>query len=412
MTHTRDFEHVLDLENVVGVEYDEDDDTVRTFVRRKVPEADLDSSQVVGNQVDRESDVAEVGEVRLLPEDVPEAQGDRKNKHRPVVAGVSEANAQATAATNGPLARVVDKSKGRWGDNVKEGDIVRVSNNHVYARINKASFGEPIIQPSRLDHGTPGDTVGHLAGYVTIDGGVTVDAAARTVGPVEESEEWHGTERPTGVLRGDYSVLKSETLKKTGRTTGVTRGQVRATNASIRVNYGEPGVITLRDQIITDDMSDGGDSGSAVAWDSEGKFVGLIFAGSEKISIICKAENIENELGVRFMPERDGGGNDRGDKMQSLNATVDVPMEEPNLDLLDLSGDKPLPNETVTLTAVVGGNVRGTAYLMVQGQEYRFDLESEEREGLPYSAEVKVDVKAPDVVQESFPLTVKGGYVL
>lgn len=137
MPHTEDFEHLLDLVNVVGVDYNEHHDSVVAFVTEKVPEDELDEHQLVQTNVEgRDTDVQEVGEIKiltLLDTAVPDVQAGRKERHRPVPGGVSEINANSTAATGGPYpVRVTDTSKGKWADDVSKGDLVRCSNNHVY----------------------------------------------------------------------------------------------------------------------------------------------------------------------------------------------------------------------------------------------------------------------------------------
>ena len=99
-----------------------------------------------------------------------------------------------------------------------------------------------------------------------------------------------------------YGTPKSETVaaainqkvKKYGRTTGLTKGQVFAINATVNVNYGAPGVARFVNQIIIfpGEFSAGGDSGSLIVADGKGrnkgddrKPVGLLFAGSTSMTV-------------------------------------------------------------------------------------------------------------------------------
>nr|WP_255359096.1 S1 family peptidase [Haladaptatus sp. R4] len=211
---------------------------------------------------------------------------------------------------------MTDTSKANWGDSVSEGDLVRLSNNHVYARVNEADFGEPVIQPSPMDGGSmPDDKTGELRGYVTVEDDALVDVAARSVTPEQESTEYHKLDDswPTSIRRDEYRSLKGQTVTKSGRTTGVTSGDVKATGATVRVNYGDAGAIKLRDQCIAGPMSKGGDSGSPVFLDSSGELVGLLFAGSERQTIFCKIGSVESELGVELLTEEPGSGGSGGD---------------------------------------------------------------------------------------------------
>ena len=98
-------------------------------------------------------------------------------------------------------------------------------------------------------------------------------------------------------------VYIGETVRKSGRSTGVTTGQVIFTDISVIVDYdGYP--TRFVDQIAVAQsnwsFSGPGDSGSAV--DKDGEFVGLVFAGSETYAFINKAEHIIDGLGIAVEP--------------------------------------------------------------------------------------------------------------
>lgn len=416
MSHTADFEHVLDLENVVGVEYDAESDQVVTFVTQKKPMEELDDDQLVANNLDAEqkSDVIASGEFRALDanaEEMPRAEGGRQDRHRPVVGGISEMNENGTAATGGPFpARVTDTSKGNWADSVSEGDRVRLSNNHVYADVNKAEFGEAILQPSPYDGGTADDKVGEHVGFVPLEDGVTVDLAARSMTADHESDVYHelaDDKYGRSIYRDDYAALKGTRLVKTGRTTGVTRGDVQGTSATVKVNYGDAGVFKLTNQLIVSDMSKGGDSGSPVFVDESGAFVGEVFAGSDTISVVHKATGMEEAFGVELETS-----DDTDSYVESLNRTASIEMEAHDLDLTKLNGDKPKAGETVETEAHVEGNYAGNCWLDVQGERHLFEMPADSRDGDGvYSTTVTVPVTAPDEYQQTFSVTFRGGYV-
>jgi hypothetical protein len=76
-------------------------------------------------------------------------------------------------------------------------------------------------------------------------------------------------------------------VRKSGRTTENTTGYVDTVNATVTVKYGLFEKATFVDQIVIEqvlpeeDISAGGDSGSAVL-DQDNKLIGLLFAGSER----------------------------------------------------------------------------------------------------------------------------------
>lgn len=326
MPSARNFEHLLDKPGVVAVSYDESEDTVRTWVAKKKPRSALSPNDLVSEGVpdDQQTDVVDAGlddgdegfTPELLDPDNPpiEAFSDRHTRHRPIREGVSEINANSTAATSGHYpVRVTDTSKGNWSGVVSEGDLVRVSNNHVYARSDQADFGEETWQPSPADGGNEDDTSGSLVGYLPLEDGVQADIAARSTTRETDGDTPHemADSCPTAIRREMPSV--GETLTKTGRTTGVTQGDVIGVGASVRVSY-PVGTVTLRDQILTEDMSTGGDSGSSV-FDADDALLGLLFAGSSRVTVHSLVANAERDFGIEYLtaePAEDDGESDTG----------------------------------------------------------------------------------------------------
>ena len=205
---------------------------------------------------------------------------------RAVPIGVSTGHPSITAGTLG--CRLTD------GINV-----YALSNNHVYANKNLAFIGDPVIQPGTFDGGsTPGDTIGTLIGFEPIDfsgGDNTIDAAiaVSSTALLGNATPSDGYGRPKTKTVSPYINQK---VKKYGRTTGFTKGQVVALNAVVNVNYSyESGwVARFVNQIVISpgSFSAPGDSGSLVVVDGKGKEkaddrkpVGLLFAGSSLYTI-------------------------------------------------------------------------------------------------------------------------------
>lgn len=322
MPTTQQFEFLLDRKNVIGVVWDEDDCLLEVRVSQKVPVEDLPDDDVIENALERRGDVPDV-DVDVVDEGFGEerpgydtaavakqAGGEtaaesgplRQQKQRPVAGGLSTGHHDITAGSAGPLAIVTDTDAGKWGD-VSEGDLVRLSNNHIYAQSNKASLGDTIIQPAPMDGGSS-DThaVGELAGYLPVEDGVVADVAARTASSDTDVSRFHALPSDYGssVHRSGQSNLKGTRVIKSGRTTGVLESKVTRTGASVRVNYGEElGVVKFRDQVFAESFSAGGDSGSPVFAADGGEFVGLNFAGSDNISIFNYTTNVES-MGVEI----------------------------------------------------------------------------------------------------------------
>lgn len=446
MTTTQDYEYLLECENVIGVEYDEQADSVTVFVSQKVPPDDLDPKDDVKTRVqdidgvEIDIDVVDCGyeetktgfDALSVLEPKPEAAENRQERHRPVPAGVSEINAESSAATAGPYpARLEDPSAATWCDDAEAGDLVRLSNNHVYARSNAAQLGEPILQPSPQDGGQPDeDEVGELLGYVEIDDGVLVDVAARSVRSEDESTAAFGLEEswPTAIRREDYDELRGETVTKSGRTTGVTSADLEATSASVRVNFGpEHGPVLFRDQLVAGYMSEGGDSGSPVFSDDDGELVGLLFGGSAAQTILNKIGNIEAELGVEVLTEEpaSGGESERdGDEANlvdeeipiyttTFDRTLEFEFVDGGLEPTAITFDeKPRAGEPVPVTITVLGAETGEYWLEVNDDRQTFSLEKRDGavdEGVRGAVTATVSVPTDEDIDLSIQL--QGGRI-
>jgi len=77
----------------------------------------------------------------------------------------------------------------------------------------------------------------------------------------------------------------------------MTLGRIVGINATVDVNYGGGRVARFKDQIITTNMSAGGDSGSLVT-DWQNTAVGLLFAGSSVVTILNQIENVRAALRI------------------------------------------------------------------------------------------------------------------
>lgn len=286
-------------------------------VERKIPRAELAPAALVPRTVEGiATDVVQTGRIRALGVARGGAPTDR---FRPAPGGVSIGHASITAGTLGCLVR-------------RDGDVFILSNNHVLADSNRARPGDPIVQPGPFDGGSvPTDTIAALESFVPVrlkgsESGCALanaaaalgNAAARLLGSsarlkavsteVPENLVDAAIARPldpalveSGILGiGEPSGTALGTLGmpvvKSGRTTGVTRGTIEQVSVTVDVDYGI-GIARFTDQMMAGAMSQGGDSGSAVL-DSEGRVVGLLFAGSENTTVINRIQHVLDAFGV------------------------------------------------------------------------------------------------------------------
>ena len=250
------------------------------------------------------------GKIQALSTQVAEpltgVSAERRDEVRPLVGGTS----LSAYVTKGALIYLYAGTLGM----VTYDDKI-LSNAHVIA-INPDTYefldrGTPILQPGSDDGGTSANQVGALERYIPIIFSTPgnpvynyADAAIGSIdGGVDASPGEQFSEGGNYWVEGWTEVSIGDTVRKSGRTTGVTTGEVILTNWSGWVDYGDYSAYFV-DQIVVaqedGSFSKAGDSGSAV--DKAGEFVGLFFASSENRAVISKAEHIIDGLGIAVEP--------------------------------------------------------------------------------------------------------------
>ncbi len=126
----------------------------------------------------------------------------------------------------------------------------------------------------------------------------SVDAAlARPVDPDMFSDDILGI----GIVNETTLPRLGMRVRKFGRTTGYTEGHITLLNATVNVAYSTAkGTKTARfvGQVITEAMSQGGDSGSLICDVDNNKAVGLLFAGSNLATIFTPIDLVLSALNV------------------------------------------------------------------------------------------------------------------
>jgi hypothetical protein len=113
----------------------------------------------------------------------------------------------------------------------------------------------------------------------------------------------HSTSIGNSVVQPSVNMV----VGKTGRTTDLTQGLIRAVGVSVNVNYGPPGVAHFRDQFAVrrtsaGNFSAGGDSGSIVwQWKAGLPPVGLLFAGGGGTTFCNRMSRVVAALDIRLI---------------------------------------------------------------------------------------------------------------
>lgn len=311
-------EKLLEMENVVGVALgnkvkkgeETDEPVVSVLVNQKLPLELLTEDAKVPTKIkDIATDVVEVGDI-FAGDEFPAAEKEEvdgieeiaapqllRRRVRPAMGGYSVGHYKITAGTIGtccydlsPFPSIPRK-------------YYILSNNHVLANSNNARIGDPILQPGPYDGGSyPRDMIARLSRFVPIRFISRTSAPCNYVDAAIAEGDFEDLNREiywVGYVKRLYVAPKiGDIVQKTGRTTNFTTGKVTNINGTVNVNYGSGRVARFCRQIITKNMSAGGDSGSLVSDLDEGA-VGLLFAGSWKYTIINNIFYVQKLLRIR-----------------------------------------------------------------------------------------------------------------
>jgi len=103
-----------------------------------------------------------------------------------------------------------------------------------------------------------------------------------------------------GEIKGVADARPGQRVQKSGRTTGLTSGVVKSIGTTLQVEMKEEEKVWFADQVVTDMPSQPGDSGALVL-SEDCKAVGLLFAGSDKLTIFNRITNIIDRLKIEFV---------------------------------------------------------------------------------------------------------------
>lgn len=272
---------LLAIKGVTGVGYNH---SINVYVEKLTPQTSQFIPRVLEGVNVR---IIETGRIKLLAFPVVSSiYTTRTNRIRPVVGGISISHLLSTAGTL--ACTVKDKISGK---------IFGLSNNHVVAmqwgEKKEGKIGDSIVQPGVVDGGTETDKIGELVKWkeVSLESPNIIDAGIFTVDGLNSILE---VGKPAHVVEPTAGI----TVKKSGRSSGLTFGRIIDLGATMTVEGW--GNAVFEDQIVVSPaFGIPGDSGSWVG-DENDNTIGLLFAGSTEITLVNKAKNIEELLGVEF----------------------------------------------------------------------------------------------------------------
>jgi len=292
-------EMLLPLEGVAGVSHREDPPSIIVYLEHerykdKVPDK-IDGFKIKVVVIGKIKALSLLQlEERIKPSYTYSGSVSRTVAVRPIVGGIS---------LGVPEEAYGGKMAGTLSIITKDGYILSCA--HVIALNSKAQFlplGTAVLQPGTYDGGTVENKVGELYKYIKItfgpkgknyaDAAIAKVTVADLVGEVLDSDN-----QSTYTISSTAEVNVGDSVRKSGRTTGVTFSKVYDTGATVKVWYTSSKWAIFYDQVLVNQpFIESGDSGSPV--DKGGAFVGLAFAGSSSTAVVCKAKYIIDGLGI------------------------------------------------------------------------------------------------------------------
>jgi hypothetical protein len=244
------------------------------FVDKKIPKVEIAESEMVPEKL--EEVVTDVVETHF------KIYFNHQARHNPAVGGIS-------------ISRSGEISAGTFGitalDDISLNDVM-LSNWHVMAG-NNPNEGDEIIQPGGLDSGTTNDIVGELDRWLIAN---EFDLAIAQL--TTHRDHIYSNVAEIGNCIGIAHPVMSETVRKSGRTTGLTQGTVIGIDVDDTVDYGDlGGNRTVEHQILVDGHSLPGDSGSAVI-NSQNEVIGVLFAGDSNIYLANNIMAVNEEFRI------------------------------------------------------------------------------------------------------------------
>ena len=280
-------------------------------VKEKIPDSKLLKKDIIASNFDGiPTDIIKTGRIRAFLSNT--------GRIRPAPGGASIGHIDITAGTLGCLVK-------------KNNEIYILSNNHVLANSNNGQIGDPILQPGPYDTGSyPDDHIANLYQFIPINfinapsncstaNGIStflnglaklVNSNARfttistkavdnlvdaAIAKPINTNDVSGEILEIGTIQGTIPGELGMAIKKSGRTTGLTTGEITQVDVTVNVSYGDNKIAMFTDQLMAGAMSQGGDSGSAVLT-TNNQLTGLLFAGSDSTTIINRIENVFTAL--------------------------------------------------------------------------------------------------------------------
>ena len=156
-------------------------------------------------------------------------------------------------------------------------------------------IGTHILQPGSIDGGQSTDTVARISEWALEKGAL--------IARIDPGVEHYADVPDVGRIAGVSSlVAKGTTLRKYGRTSGLTSCTVKDANFRFRLSLLTSHEPIRYEGILCSKFSEGGDAGAPVL-DKENRLVGIVFAGRPETSIVLPIGPILDTFDVTLVTD-------------------------------------------------------------------------------------------------------------
>jgi hypothetical protein len=194
------------------------------------------------------------------------------------------------------------------------GSLAILSNNHVVAGENRGQRNADRIEQRGEGQAVLGGQAGVLTDFIAllpspasaaIGQGVIfndVDAGvAELIAGMGFSQQYLPARSGVAAPQGSAGPQVGDKVHKVGRTTGLTHGEITQVGTIVGPIKYDPGPCWFRNSIVIEGQngtmfSDHGDSGSAIVRSSDGKVLGLLFAGNGQQTYACPIDLVLQNL--------------------------------------------------------------------------------------------------------------------
>jgi hypothetical protein len=309
---------LMSMSDVIGTAVGEDDTgepTILVYVNVEGKNPAASARNIPGNLRGESITVEFTEPFRALVKPAPTSKVSHTAKQTPPIQlgtsgswGYDLANGYCCGGTLGSLIWIGGTQYILSNYHVFESDIVTGGNGIV------ANTGDPIIQPGLIDVRCDAASAQNVATLVKKSSLPKSNVDASIAAVVPGMVDPNGSILEIGTISAQtVGAAINQAVKKSGRTTGLTRSKVSGLNATVSVAYdnecagGAAFTKTFTGQIIISNRGSkfiaGGDSGSLMVEDvtNNPRAVGLLFAGSSTLAVANPIGQVLSFLGATMV---------------------------------------------------------------------------------------------------------------